>query len=184
VTEKKTNEKKEVVKDISLIRVVNQEKISLETVKNIFAHLTEKYSITPEDVLEIVYNQKKFLSIPVSIFCKALSPLESVVKFLKEDYNQNFNEIASALNRDQTTIWITYNNALKKKKERFKVEETKYWVPISIFKERKLSILELVSEFLKENYHLSYHEIALLLKRDDRTIWTVYQRAKKKRLST
>jgi len=175
------NEKKEVVKDISLIRVVNQEKIALDTIKNILKHITEKYNITGEDVLNIIYEHKRFLSIPISIFCKELSPLESVVKFLKEVYKQNFSEIAITLNRDQTTIWITYHNSIRKKKEEFKAEEALYWIPISIFKERKLSILELVSEFLKEQYHLSYHEIAVLLKRNDRTIWTVYQRAKKKR---
>lgn len=176
-------EKKEddITKDISFIRVVNQEKISLETIKNILKHLTEKYSLTPENVLSIIYDEKRYLSAPITIFCKELSPLETVVKFIKETYNQNFNEIATTLNRDQATIWLTYNHALEKKKEKFKPEETIYWIPLSIFKERKLSILELVSEFLKDTYHLSYHEIALMIKRDDRTIWTVYQRAKKKR---
>ncbi len=57
----------------------------------------------------------------------------------------------------------------------------KYTVPISVFADRTLASLEAIVEFLKENYGLSYHEIAELLHRDDRTIWTCYHRAKKKR---
>jgi len=54
-------------------------------------------------------------------------------------------------------------------------------IPSSIFKDRKLSVLEIISEFLKEQEGLTYHEIAVLLGRDDRTIWTCYKRAKEKR---
>ncbi|RJQ17200.1 hypothetical protein C4573_04065 [Candidatus Woesearchaeota archaeon] len=54
-------------------------------------------------------------------------------------------------------------------------------IPSSIFQDRALKVLEILVEYLKEERALSYHEIAVLLNRDDRTIWTVYQRAKKKR---
>ena len=36
-------------------------------------------------------------------------------------------------------------------------------------------------EYLKDKLNLTYHEIAVLLNRDDRTIWTCYNIAKKKR---
>lgn len=51
----------------------------------------------------------------------------------------------------------------------------------SIFRDRMLSVLEVLVEYLKDKKELSYHEIAVLLNRDDRTIWTVYSRVKKKR---
>lgn len=54
-------------------------------------------------------------------------------------------------------------------------------IPSSIFKDRKLKVLEILVEWLKDEKNLSYHEIAVLLNRNDRTIWTVYNRAKKKR---
>jgi len=54
-------------------------------------------------------------------------------------------------------------------------------IPSSIFKDRTLSVLETLTEFLKEQEGLTYHEIAVLIGRDDRTIWTCYSRAKKKR---
>lgn len=51
----------------------------------------------------------------------------------------------------------------------------------SIFRDRKLSVLEALVEYLKDQKKMSYHEIAVLLNRNDRTIWTVYNRSKKKR---
>ena len=53
--------------------------------------------------------------------------------------------------------------------------------PSSVFKDRSLSVLEALSEYLRDKKDLSYSEIAQLLNRDDRTIWTYYKRAKKKR---
>jgi hypothetical protein len=177
------NFKKEAdsVKDIALISVANQEKISLDTLKNIFDNFQKKYQLAPEDILQIMYEEKEYLSIPLTIFSRQLSPLESVVKFLKEDLNLGISTIAKTLQRNQATIWLTYNHAQKKKKEKFIFSETKYWIPISLLKDRRLSILELVVEFLKKSYSLNFHQIAVLIQRDDRTVWTVYQRGELKR---
>ena len=54
-------------------------------------------------------------------------------------------------------------------------------IPIEIFKDRNVAVLESLVEYLKDQKNLSYHEIALILNRDDRTIWTVYNRVSKKR---
>jgi hypothetical protein len=54
-------------------------------------------------------------------------------------------------------------------------------IPVSVLSDRSVATLEAVVEYLKEVLGLSYHEIAVLLNRDDRTVWTCYQRAKKKR---
>ena len=53
-------------------------------------------------------------------------------------------------------------------------------IPSKIFTDRSLSVLEAIVKYLKEKKGMTYHEIAVLLNRDDRTIWTVYQRARKK----
>ena len=53
--------------------------------------------------------------------------------------------------------------------------------PTYLFKDRSLSVLEIMVEFLVDHKKMSYHNIAALLNRDDRTIWTVYSRVKKKR---
>lgn len=53
-------------------------------------------------------------------------------------------------------------------------------IPSSIFRDRNLAPLEALTEHLKDNLGMSFHEIAVLLNRNDRTIWTCYSRAKKK----
>ncbi len=54
-------------------------------------------------------------------------------------------------------------------------------IPLRILQDRTVAVLEAIVEYLKEERDLRYSEIAELLNRDQRTIWTVYSRAKKKR---
>lgn len=54
-------------------------------------------------------------------------------------------------------------------------------IPTFVLKDRSVSVLEAIVEYLKDHKGLSYHEIGLLLNRNERTIWTCYNRAKKKR---
>jgi len=54
-------------------------------------------------------------------------------------------------------------------------------IPSTIFCDRSLSFLESLIEYLKEQLNLSYHEIATLTNRDERNIWTLYNRAGRKR---
>ena len=53
-------------------------------------------------------------------------------------------------------------------------------LPGSIFSNDKLSALETIVKFLKEDKDKTLHEIAELLNRDDRSIWTTYHNAQKK----
>ena len=53
-------------------------------------------------------------------------------------------------------------------------------IPIEVLQNRKYGVLESVVVYLKEEIGLKYSEIARLLNRDDRTIWNVYNNAKKK----
>jgi hypothetical protein len=54
-------------------------------------------------------------------------------------------------------------------------------IPSHVLRDRKLSALEAIIEYLKEVRKLNYHEISTILNRDERNIWTLYNRAKKKR---
>jgi hypothetical protein len=54
-------------------------------------------------------------------------------------------------------------------------------IPSTIFCDRSLSFLESLVEYLKEQFKLSYHDISVLTNRDERNIWTLYNRASKKR---
>jgi len=54
-------------------------------------------------------------------------------------------------------------------------------IPSFVFKDRTLSVLEVMVEYLRDNKGMKFNDIALMLNRDERTIWTSYRRAKLKR---
>ena len=178
---KKDTTKRDLDNETSIELFLKQNKIVLDPLKILIEHLKEEHKLSSDEIINLLTQKIPKESIPISIFDnKELSALESIVKYLKENLNYNYAKIAFLLNRDQRTIWTTYQNSIKKRRLRLIVKDTKYLIPISIFSDRNFSVLELISEYLHDNYNLKYHEIALLLKRDDRTIWTVYQRARKK----
>jgi hypothetical protein len=57
---------------------------------------------------------------------------------------------------------------------------TEQLIPVSIFNKPKLSPFEAIVKYLKEEKGLNYHKIGEILNRDERNIWTVYNRVKKK----
>ena len=59
-------------------------------------------------------------------------------------------------------------------------DSEKILVPVKIFSDRKLSILENISMYMKDRFNMSYHEIAIVLGKNDRTIWTVVNRGWRK----
>jgi len=65
---------------------------------------------------------------------------------------------------------------LYKKKEK----RTKIGIPLLLFSNKDLGILQITVKYLKENSSMSYSSIARLLKRNERTIWATYAHAKKK----
>jgi hypothetical protein len=128
------------------------------------------------------------LFIPTSIFSdRTLKVLEPIVEYLKESKNLSFHEIGTILNRDERTIWTVYSRVRKKRAPHLhpalpaKGVADPVFVPVHIICDRTLKVLESIVEYLKIEKAFTYHQIALLLNRDDRTIWTVFMRAKKKR---
>ena len=103
---------------------------------------------------------------------------------MKENKRLTFHAIAVLLKRDDRTVWATYAKGRSKMIAPFHLLPSKYVMPAILFAERRLSVLETVAYYLKDTLHLSLHEIAVLLNRDDRTIWTVISRAQKKRTTT
>jgi hypothetical protein len=58
--------------------------------------------------------------------------------------------------------------------------EPKDTIPLSIFSNRKLGVLEALVKYMKENMGMGYAQISKVLKRDNRTIWATYDNALKK----
>lgn len=156
---------------------------SFEILKLALEQLKGRYNAKAEDIFNLIERKpfSKEILIPVSIFeVKGLSALEAVCKYLKEEMDLNYAKIALILNRDSRTIWTTYNTARKKRKEELPVKESKFYIPASIFTDRKLSVLEAIAGYIRDNFKLRYSEIAALLNRDERNIWAVYNRYRKK----
>jgi hypothetical protein len=160
---------------------------SLRDFKGRFANrLKHEYKLNYEEVVDLLTKaektlKKKEISVPISVFeNKKLSAFETICKYLKEELKFSYHKIAILLQRDDRTIWASYNNAISKRKAKLIVRKSEIMVPVSIFKNRKLSVLESLVNYLKENFKLRFSEIAALLNKDQRNIWTVYNRAKKK----
>jgi predicted DNA-binding protein (UPF0251 family) len=154
------------------------------------ARLDKKSKHELAELLHQLYARKKIVladvvrdqgtHIPCNIFSSDLSTFESICTYLKDHQGMNYHKIAVLLGRDDRTIWTVYHHALHKKKQTFSGKKSELTIPLNIFKDRSLSILEHIARYLKEDHGMTYHEIAVLLNRDDRTIWTVYNRARKK----
>ena len=85
----------------------------------------------------------KEISIPIGIFDNdALSSLEAIVKYLKEESKLKFVKIAKLLNRSNKTIWATYHNAAKKMPSSFGLIPRNILIPASLFANRSFSTLE------------------------------------------
>jgi IS30 family transposase len=124
-------------------------------------------------------HQQQGLRVPVSIFATKLSPAEALVKHLKEQEKQNYASIARLLNRDQRGIWCTYQRAQRKHAQPLSVTPSSHLVPVSIFTERKLSILEHVVQHLRSQ-NVPVKSIAELVKKSPSTIATVHGRVRRK----
>lgn len=151
-----------------------------------FSYL-KKQGLSEEEIFDSARKLLKVpadeIKVPISVFKNSsLGSLENFVKYLRENLLLSFRQIAELANRNEVALAVTYRNARKKLPGKFVIAEiSPYSIPVSILKDRNLSVLENISAYLKDTFGLNYHSVAVLLNRDDRTIWTVYQRAKKKR---
>lgn len=151
--------------------------IQFEKVKELLIPIKEKYGISIESLFEFLKNQ---FFIPVAVFNKKLTVLESAVKYLKEEKNLSLNKISKVIGRDERNIWHTYNASKKKLPNKFSIKENENLIPASVLSDNKLSAVEAVVIYLHDNLSLKFSKIAELLNRDQRTIWTSYSRARKK----
>lgn len=141
-------------------------------------------ALTHEQLLQLVDHLSRMMHqqgarVPVSIFASRLSPAESLVKYLKEQEKLNYAAIARLLNRDQRGIWCTYQRAQRKHSATLAVTPSAHIVPVSLFGERKLSILEHVVNHLRSQ-NVPLKSIAELVNKSPSTIATVHSRVRRK----
>lgn len=145
--------------------------------KEIYFELKQKYG----KEFDKFFKMDEGYLIPCSIFNDELSSFESVVKYLAENCGLRISSIAKLMERTNKTIWQANNSASKKLTKKFSNLSSKFWIPTSLFADRKLSVLEHISTYLKSNYNLSFKQISQIIHRDITTARTVYYRAVKKK---
>jgi thioredoxin-related protein len=165
ISEKNTN---------SILKILKKEQKKVKELQELLSYFKDTYNVSADEIISSAE------PLPISIFCTELTALEAIVKYCKECKGYSYHEIAEYLGRDERNVWHAYSDAQRKHKPQLVISESKFSVPISIFKSR-LSIQESLVVYLKDHFHLNYHTIAVLLSRDDRTIWTAYTRGKVKR---
>lgn len=150
-----------------VLEFISVNKLSDPQIKKIFS----------KEICEWLFTRDK--GVPISVFDNdKLSALEAVVKYLKEEQSLKLKEIAAILNRNSKTIWTTYNNASKKMPEPATLKNINMYLPLKLFQNREVSPLEVVINYLKDDLGFKNHEIAVMLHRDQRTIWATYNRKK------
>ncbi len=153
--------------------------------------LTLLKKVEPKEILKLLKKKEKqerqqqSQYIPVSLFAATpLSSLEAITVYLREKQQLQFVQMEKLLGRNQIALSTTYRRARKKYTGSLDIAETKYHIPCMIIADKKLSVLESIVWYLKKTYAFSNAKIAILLKKDQRTIWTVLSRAKKKEVRT
>lgn len=148
----------------------------IELISYFIDELKRIHNVSEQEILG-----KKEIHIPVGIFANdILGSLEAIVKYLKEELKLRFSKIGKLLNRSNKTIWATYHNAVRKMPSSFGAISKEITIPVSALSNRSFSTLESIVSFIKD-LDYSNHEVAQMLHLDDRTIWAVWDKVKKKR---
>ena len=164
----------------------NQKKVNNEKLASLFFdYLKKEHNISQSQLEDLFVQKEAAVSIPLSILSiRKVGSFEAIVKYMRDNLNLSSKEISEYTGRSRSTVSVTYHKAKKKLTKSFSqklIDSSKYSIPVSLFKSRKLSVLETIVSYLKDEHELSFRKIAHLLNRDDRTIWTAYDRARNKR---
>ncbi len=150
--------------------------------EHILNQIMDMDSASVQDLILKILQKQKSDRIPLSLFNNKVYTLnESIVKFLHENLGMSFKIIADLTAKSNKTVWQLYQNAQKKSKRPIKVIEDEFLgIPLEILHNSKLSTLEIVVKYLRDEIGMSWNIIADRLNRDYKTVWTTYRRAIKK----
>jgi hypothetical protein len=173
-------EKKSIEEQLNqLSSVLEAEEQEIIEIKERVNSICEKHGLEDAELLYLIRKSGPANRFPVEILSQNLSPLEALVSYLKNNKSQRFCDIAKLLNRDERTIWVTLKNAKKKQDNLYVPGKSAAQIPLALLRNRQLSILEVVSVYLKKK-GLTLTKISSLLKKDTSTIWTAISRANTK----
>ena len=180
-TQKQIPQNDNLIISLNLISKELQQEYSKEKqqiIRLLINQIKKKYKLNNNEIKELTIIKQQ-IKIPINIFSKKLGALEAITKYMKENLNMRYKEISKLLNRNERTIWTAYNKSKQKQPNAIKIKQSKIQLSISIFQNKKLTMLEALAIYLK-NQNLNYKEIGELLDRDQRNIWTIHSNALKK----
>lgn len=177
--------------DVYLKRGNTDRQRSLDELDSLINFFLEKNSISYDEVINLLKEKtssESLVSMPLFYFrMRAFSPLQIIVFYLVEEKKMTIKEIGSLLHKRSSVVEKSYNEAklINIKLCSFLSQEKNYiqnslMIPLLIFSSPYLSPMESLIKYLKDDKKLKYNEIARLLNRDARTVWTAYHRAKYK----
>lgn len=173
--------KRQDVKPDSNSSVSSDSQDSRELLKSIIGFMRQNQQLELSELLSIYSETSPEQSVPVSIFSGKLSPSEALCLFLKQDRGLSFHDIAVLLNRDDRSVWTSCARAKKKSKKQFTEKDDDILLPISMFTDRSLSIMEHVVDLLTHQHKMTNSQIAKMLNRNPSAIATVANRAESKK---
>ena len=118
--------------------------------------------------------------VPLSIFTTTLYPIEAITKYLHEEEQLTFTQIAELLNRNPKNIWTAYKRSTQKFKKPFSKIQEKYFIPLSLFQNETKTPLEAIILYLKSIYQLTNKKIALILNNSPNSVAVLLKRAGRK----
>jgi hypothetical protein len=125
--------------------------------------------------------RKDLPAIPLSLFAnRQLGNLEALAKYLRENEQLSYSQIARLLNRNDRTIWTAYHHAVHKHKRPFVASKNDPRIPCTIFSDRNRGPLEVLVLYLRNELNLSFKQIASMLNRNYATVWLTYKNGMKK----
>lgn len=142
--------------------------------------IKDRFQLDEQELISLLSRKCSPERIPSCIFNSELSSLEAIVKYLRENCELNFREIGELLDRSQFTISSSYRQAKAKLPALFEIKISQYDLPTRIIAERRFSVLESIVKYLKEKFDLKFSQISRMLNLNQKTVWTVYHRAKRK----
>ncbi len=142
-------------------------------------YLAQRHGLSEAEARRVLRGEGE-PTVPVTIFVHELTPLEALVKHLRENEGMRLVRIAELIGRDQRCVGTTYRRAREKAPGPLAAPPSTLSFPVALLRDKRLSPAEHLASHLLEA-GLPYSEVARRTKRDDRTIWTLAARARRKR---
>jgi hypothetical protein len=158
---------------LDILCLCDEDKKGIEDLMLRVNSICEETGLDDAELLYLV--RKASRSVPVGIFCGGCSPLEAIVRHLR-DRGLSYSDIGRQLKRDPRVVWQTHRVA----KDKLLGKADGLLVPLSVFSGSRLSILESLVTYLRQKRGLRLVHIAAILKKDTSTVATALKRAEMK----